>query len=140
LAASTSRSKADAYRVTRAMELPPRSKPSVVCAISQPCPSRPIRSDFSTRALVMKTSLNSALPVICFSGRTSTPGWRMFSRKHEMPLCLATPGSVRARRMPQSEMCPPLVQIFWPLTTKWSPLSSARVRRLARSEPEFGSE
>ena len=53
-----------------------------------------MRSHFSTRAWVMNTSANSALPVICFSGRTSTPGWRMEMRKQEMPLCLGTPGSV----------------------------------------------
>ena len=88
----------------------------------------------------MKTSLKSEWPVICLSGRTSTPGWRMWSRKHEMPLCLATFASVRARRMPQSAMGPAEVQIFWPLTRKWSPWSSARVLRLARSEPAFGSE
>ena len=33
-----------------------------------------------------------------------------------------------------------LVQIFWPLMTKSSPSSIARVWRLARSEPEPGSE
>jgi hypothetical protein len=42
----------------------------------------------------------------------------MFMRKQEMPLCLATLVSVRARRRPQSAMAPPLVQIFCPLTTK----------------------
>jgi hypothetical protein len=66
----------------------------------------------------MNTSANSALPVICLSGRTSTPGWRIEIRKHEMPLCLGTPGSVRARSSPQSAMSPPLVQIFWPVTSK----------------------
>ena len=66
----------------------------------------------------MKTSQNSEEPVICLSGLTSTPGWRMFMRKHVIPLCFGTFGSVRARRSPQSAMAPPLVQIFWPLTTK----------------------
>jgi hypothetical protein len=99
-----------------------------------------MRSDFSARALVMKTSEKSELPVICLSGRTSTPGWRMLRSTHEMPRCLATFGSVRARRMPQSAMGPLEVQIFWPLTRKWSPWSSARVFKLARSEPAFGSE
>ena len=84
----------------------------MVWAISQPCPSRPMRSDFSTRAWVMNTSANSALPVICLSGRTSTPGWRMLMRKQEIPLCLDTVESVRASSSPQSAMSPPLVQIF----------------------------
>ena len=88
----------------------------------------------------MNTSQNSAEPVICLSGRTSTPGWRMDMRKQEMPLCLATLGSVRASSRPQSATLPPLVQIFCPFTTKWSPLSSALVFSEARSEPEFGSE
>ncbi len=106
----------------------------------QPSPRRPIWFSFSTRALVMKTSQNSEEPVICLSGRTSTPGWRMFIRKQLMPLCLATAGSVRASSSPQSARAPPLVQIFCPLTRKWSPLSSAAVRSAARSEPAFGSE
>ena len=80
--------------------------------MAQPSPSLPIWSAFSTRALVMKTSQNSEEPVICLSGRTSTPGWRMFMRKHEMPLCLATLVSVRARRSPQSATAPLDVQIF----------------------------
>ncbi len=71
-----------------------------------------MRSDLSARALVMKTSEKSECPVICLSGRTSTPGWRMFSSTQEMPLCLATFESVRASRMPQSAMGPLEVQIF----------------------------
>ena len=54
----------------------------------------------------MKTSQNSDEAVICLSGRTSTPPWRMFMRKQEMPLCLATLVSVRARRSPQSATAP----------------------------------
>jgi ribosomal protein S8 len=77
-----------------------------------------MRSRFSARALVMKTSEKSEEPVICRRGRTSTPGWRMWSRTHEMPLCFAALPSVRARRIPQSAMGPLDVQIFWPLTRK----------------------
>jgi hypothetical protein len=64
----------------------------------------------------------------------------MLMRKQVMPLCFGALGSVRARRRPQSATLPPLVQIFWPLTAKWSPLSSALVLSEARSEPELGSE
>ena len=39
-----------------------------------------------------------------------------------------------------SACCAMLVQIFWPLTTKSSPSSTARVCRDARSDPELGSE
>src|SRR6266481_1790286 len=42
--------------------------------------------------------------------------------------------------MHQSARCASEVQIFWPLTINSSPLSSARVRAEARSEPELGSE
>ena len=77
-----------------------------------------MRSLFSARALVMNSSEKSECPLICLSARTSTPGWRMLRSRHEMPLCLATLGSVRQRRMPQSAMGPLEVQIFWPLTTK----------------------
>ncbi len=33
-----------------------------------------------------------------------------------------------------------LVQIFWPLMSHWSPSSTARVPRFARSDPALGSE
>src|SRR4051812_37565884 len=74
-----------------------------------------MRSDFSTRAPVMKTSLNSELPVICFSGRTSTPGWRMRRRRHAVPGGGATggqgrgvaPGSRDAGRPPREPRAPP---------------------------------
>src|SRR5437588_475726 len=55
-----------------------------------------------------------------------------------MPWCLGTSGFVRTSRMIQCAKCAPEVHTFWPLTTKWSPWSTARVRRLARSEPALG--
>src|SRR5712691_1907848 len=57
-----------------------------------------------------------------------------------MPWCFGTSGFVRTSRMIQCAKCAPEVHTFWPLTTKWSPWSTARVRRLARSEPAPGSE
>ena len=60
---------------------PRRSKESVVFATCQPLPSAPIRSSGATTAFVMKTSLKDWCPFICRSGRASTPGWRMSSRK-----------------------------------------------------------
>jgi hypothetical protein len=57
-----------------------------------------------------------------------------------MPLCFGTSGSVRAIRIPNCALWPPLVQILEPLTTYSSPSRSARVPRLARSEPASGSE
>ena len=57
-----------------------------------------------------------------------------------MPLCRGAARSVRTRAKHQSATWAMLVQTFWPLTTKWSPASSARVWRFARSDPAFGSE
>ncbi len=42
--------------------------------------------------------------------------------------------------MQKSAMCANDDQTFWPLTRKWSPLSSMRVREAARSLPASGSE
>ena len=49
-------------------------------------------------------------------------------------------GSVRTRANIQSAKWPLVVQVLWPLTMKMSPSSSARVARLARSEPAPASE
>ncbi len=43
-----------------------------------------------------------------------------------MPSCFFVV-SVRTRQKHQSAYCAPEVQIFWPLTSQWSPLSSALV-------------
>ena len=45
-----------------------------------------------------------------------------------MPAWRSLSGSVRLTRMHQSAMCANDDQTFWPLTTQWSPSSSARVR------------
>ena len=47
-------------------------------------------------------SASWAMPVICFSGRTSMPGVRMSTKKYVMPWCFGTSTSVRVRRIPQS--------------------------------------
>src|SRR5581483_9004099 len=57
-----------------------------------------------------------------------------------MPLGLGTSGLVRAMRIPHFENWAPEVHTFWPLTTHSSPSRTARVWRLARSEPDPGSE
>ena len=48
-----------------------------------------------TLTSVKKISLNSGSPVICRSGRTSTPGECMSTSRYVMPLCLGASGSVR---------------------------------------------
>ena len=55
------------------VEEDPRSKPSVVIATFQPLFTPPITLAFGQRALVKKTSLNSAVPSTWVMGRTSTP-------------------------------------------------------------------
>jgi hypothetical protein len=69
-----------------------------------------------------------------------SPGVFMSTRMNVMPLCLAALGSVRTRKNPISATCAMLVQTFCPLSTYQSPSSTARVWRLARSLPAFGSE
>ena len=59
----------------------------------------------------------------------------------EIPNCLrGASGSVRMSAYIQSAWWPQVVQILWPLMTSSSPSTSPRVRRLARSDPEPGSE
>ncbi|HEV8566863.1 MAG TPA: hypothetical protein VGQ92_07155 [Actinoplanes sp.] len=58
-----------------------RSFISVVRATRQPSPTSPRRRESCSRTSVRNTSLNSASPVICRSGRTSTPGAVMSQTK-----------------------------------------------------------
>ncbi len=57
-----------------------------------------------------------------------------------MPSCLERVRRVRTSAPHHSEYCAPEVQIFEPLTSQWSPLSSHLVVSEARSEPAPGSE
>ena len=68
------------------------------------------------------------------------PGNDMSRIRQEMPLCFGASGSVRTYSWHHLARCPSEVQIFWPLTTKWSPSRTARVRSEARSEPASGSD
>ena len=116
-----------------------RSFISVVTATRHPSPSAPSRADSGMRTSVKKTSLNSASPVIWYSGRTSTPGLSMSIRNAVIPLCLGTSGFVRASSSPNLERWARVVQTFCPLRIHSSPSRTARVDRLATSEPEPGS-
>ena len=119
---------------------PWRSNVSVELATAQPLFVPPMTQESGTRASDMNTSLNSALPVISRSGRTSTaPSWCMSKANHVMPWCFGASGLVRATSIPMSAMWPPDVQTFWPLTIHSSPSRTARVPRPARSEPAPGS-
>ena len=73
-------------------------------------------------------------------GRTVMPGVFMSASRKLMPSCFFAALSVRTSRKMCVASWARVVQVFWPLTTKSSPSSTASVRRLARSEPELGSE
>src|SRR5580693_3188447 len=105
----------------------------------QPPFSGPIRFSFGTFTSVKKVSQNGELPEMSWIGLTSTPGDFMSISRNEIPSCFLVL-SVRTRQKHQSANCAPDVQIFWPLTRKWSPLSTHCVRKLARSDPAPGSE
>jgi len=65
-----------------------------------------------TRASVKNTSPNSLAPLICLSGRASTPGWSMSMSSIDRPLCRADPGSVRTIAKILSPCTALVVQIF----------------------------
>src|SRR5215467_11294801 len=113
---------------------------SVVVETFHPWLTGPSRFAFGTTTSVKKTSLKWWCPVIRTRGRTVMPGVVIGTRRQLIPWCFGTSGFVRTSRMIQCAKCAPDVHTFWPLTTKWSPWSMARVRRLARSEPAPGSE
>jgi hypothetical protein len=96
--------------------------------------------DFGTRTSVKKTSPNSLSPLICLSGRASTPSACMSMSSIEMPACRGASGLVRTIAKIQSPCMALVVQTFWPLTSQWSPMSSALHCSAARSEPAPGSE
>ena len=105
----------------------------------QPSPGWPMRLCFGTRTSSKKVWQNSELPLMSSMGVTVTPVLSMSSTRKEMPSCLEARGSVRTRQKIQSAPSAPDVQIFEPFTTYSSPSSSARICRLARSEPAPGS-
>lgn len=116
-----------------------RSFISVVRTTRHPSPIAPRREASGPRTSERKTSLNSASPVSWNKGRGSTPAACMSSTKYVRPRCRGNSGSVRAIRRPQRARCPSVVQTFCPGTIHSSPSRTARVARLARSEPATGS-
>ncbi len=72
--------------------------------------------------------MNSASPVICTSGRTSTPGSDMSTTSAVMPCCgRAASGSVRARQSPQVANCAYDVHTLRPVRTYPPSTGVARV-------------
>ena len=89
-----------------------RSFISVVSDTRHPSPGEPRISAFGIRVSVKYTSLNSASPVICRSGRTSTPGACMSTTNAVRPACFTASGSVRTTSRPHCEMWASVVQTF----------------------------
>ena len=118
-----------------------RSWPSEPLATPQPPLSGPTRFSAGTRTSVKNTSLKSrsSTPQMDGNGRRTTPGRSVGITSTLMPLCLGASGSVRTNVSRKSASWAPEVHTFCPLTTKWSPSSTARVRSDARSEPALGS-
>src|SRR6056300_1037469 len=109
-------------------------------ATSHPLLSSPTRFSFGTLTLSKKVWQNSDSPLINSIGLTDTPSLAISISKKLIPCCLGADGSVRTRQNIQSALCALVVHILVPFTKKWSPISSAFVFRLARSEPAPGSE
>ena len=86
-------------------------------------------SSFGTLTSVKKVSQNGEAPAISLIGRVSTPGWLHVDQHEADALVLLGVVSVRTRQKHQSAYCAPEVQIFWPLISQWSPLSSHLVCR-----------
>ena len=78
-----------------------RSLPSVTLASAQPPLTSPTRLAAGRRTSSRNTSLKAWSPVMSTMGRMVTPGASIGQTKYEMPRCLGTSGSVRARRMPE---------------------------------------
>jgi hypothetical protein len=100
----------------------------------------PIRFESGTRTSVKNTSLNADPPFIWRNGRTSTPGAFRSTMNIVMPRCFGLSTLVRVMTAPKSEICAPVVHTFWPFRTHSSPSRTARICRLATSEPAPGSE
>ena len=99
--------------------VPPIDSRSLIKPVSvtfQPEPTAPTRCASGTKTSLKNTSLNSASPLDCLMGRTSTPGARMLMKKLVRPSYFGTFGSVRASTRPKSAYCASVVQTFWPLS------------------------
>src|SRR5262245_7967650 len=101
--------------------------------------SSPIRLVTGTRTSRKNVSL-VRYPDQAYSGGIDTPGLSTGTMITEIPRWRGASGSVRTHSHSWVDLCAPLFQIFDPLITHSSPSRTARVRRLARSVPAFGSE
>ncbi|MCY1220299.1 hypothetical protein D9M72_323090 [compost metagenome] len=89
--------------------------------MAQPPLSSPTSWWRGTLTSSKKVSQKGDLPEISTIGRVETPGDAMSNSRKLMPVCFCAAKSVRTRQKIQSALSAYEVQIFWPLTTKWSP-------------------
>ena len=115
------------------------SLPRVARATVQPPSTGPTTSSSGTNTSLKNTSLNSDMPVVMRSGRTSTPSACMSITIVVMPWCLGTSGLVRTVANPLPATWAPLVHTFWPLTSQPPSTRVALVLMPAASEPASGS-
>ncbi|CNG99657.1 Uncharacterised protein [Mycobacterium tuberculosis] len=118
-----------------------RSWPNDPVATRHPAFNSPTRFSTGTRASVKNTSLKStsSWSDTDANGRRTTPGVSVGMSNALIPLCFGASGSVRTNVKSTSAWWAPDVHTFCPLTTKWSPSSTARVFSDARSDPAPGS-
>ncbi len=115
-----------------------RSLARAPARIDQPAFSSPSRESTGTRTL-SKKMLQNFCPYIASIVWTVMPGLFMGTMNRLMPACLSFgSGWVRAANNMCEARWPSVVQIFCPFTMYASPSRTARVRRLARSEPDSG--
>ncbi len=120
---------------------PLRSKPSSEVTWCQPSPIWPNTMSSATKASSRITSLKWWLPFIDTMGRTSTPGPSNLTMNWLRPACrcAGSTGAVRASTMKACARCAPEVHTLVPVSDHPPSTRIARVRTLARSEPESGS-
>ena len=88
------------------------SLPRVARATVQPPSTGPTTSSSGTNTSVRNTSLNSLMPLVMRSGRTSMPSAAMSITIVVMPWCLGTSGLVRTVMKPLPAMWAPDVHTF----------------------------
>ena len=119
---------------------PLRSKANSAVTCAQPPPSAPINASLPKATFSKKTSQNWLSPVRSLIGRTVMPGNDKSTITWDRPFCRsAASPDVRTKAIMKWPLCALLVQIFWPFNNQPVAVGVARLRTLAKSEPEPGS-
>jgi hypothetical protein len=116
-----------------------RSLAKVARASRQPSLTGPRTQSSGTNTSSRNTSFSIGSPVMARSGRTTTPGVVMSSRKYVIPRCLATSRSVRAKQIAQSASAAWVGHTFWPFRRQPPCAQTAVVLSDTKSDPAPGS-